>query len=160
MGVLGESEFLRQDLDHMFDLRCVVLSHKLSHQPEERRGKHPASFSFCQIQTLGCWLPVAVRNRGSQPQQPPEKVILKWGRLKEPTSETRALLSSLLTPSSHSLPPCCSQPAASCTLHQLPAQDRLCRATPPGLRACREVTRFLNTFSNRAGYESFTFDMA
>ena len=41
VGVLGERELLRQDLDHVFDLRRVVLSHKLSHQPGERRGKHP-----------------------------------------------------------------------------------------------------------------------
>lgn len=33
VGVLGERKLLRQDLDDVLDLRRVVLSHELAHQP-------------------------------------------------------------------------------------------------------------------------------
>lgn len=52
VGVLGERKLLGQDLDHVFDLGCVVLSHKLSHQPGERMGKHKGIFRFWLIQPL------------------------------------------------------------------------------------------------------------
>ena len=64
VGVLGERELLRQDLDHVLDLRRVVLSHKLSHQPGERRGKHPGGFRVCPTQTLRSSAPYSCPKQG------------------------------------------------------------------------------------------------
>lgn len=46
VGVLGERELLRQDLDDVLDLRRVVLSHKLAHQPGGGRGGEQKDLDF------------------------------------------------------------------------------------------------------------------
>lgn len=108
VGMLGERKLLREDLDDVFDLRRVVLSHKLSHQPGERRGKRPGGFRFCAIQkTRGLGSPQPSETLSISdfwPQQMPEKAVPKLGTVTEPTRETRALPSSPLTSNSSSLP--------------------------------------------------------
>lgn len=71
---------------------------------------------------------LGVRDRDFQPQQAPEKAVLKCGTLKEPKSKTRALPSSLLTFTSSSLPSCCSslQPPTPFTNFQ----PRMCSQGP------------------------------
>jgi len=48
----------------VLDLRRVVLSHKLSHQPGERRGKHPGGFRVCPTRTLRSSAPYSCPKQG------------------------------------------------------------------------------------------------
>lgn len=157
VGVLGERELLRQDLDHVFDLRCVVLSHKLSHQPGERRGKHPGGALGSELGGLGSPQPseTGIFGHGKRQRKQYRNGERRWN----PQAKPELSPSSPLTANSGSPPPCCSQPAASCAPHGPPAQGGLPGGHPtapaekksPGLQTPSPAGRAMRVVYPRHG---------